>query len=294
MSGLIGFGLAALTALFKSSSEILSKRNLNTDIGPYTNAWALRAFALPLVLIALLFVGIPDIGQGFYTALAVSGPIGITATVLYMKGLEASDISIISPISALSPLLLLITTPLIVNEFPSAIGLVGVIITTLGVYVLELSKKEDGLLAPLKAIAREPGAKYIVAMLILYSISAPVDKIGVEASSPIMYTVGLHIVSAAGLTPLVYFRGKDRLRDLSNTDLSSVAFIGFLSGLSSIAQMMALTYTLVIYVIAVKRAGILFSVASGGIFFDEPYTRQRMIGSVVILIGLILITLSLA
>lgn len=294
MSGLIGFGLAALTALFKSTSEIVSKRNLNTDIGPYTNAWALRAFALPLILVALFFVGIPSIENDFYLALSVSGPVSIVATVLYMKGLEASDISIISPISALSPLLLLITSPLIVNEFPSAIGLVGVVVTTLGVYLLELSKKEDGLLAPLKAIAREPGAKYIVAMLILYSISAPIDKLGVEAASPVMYTAGLHILTVIGLTPLVYFWGEDRIRDMSNKNLAGIATVGVLSGLSSIVQMMALTYTLVIYVIAVKRAGILISVASGGIFFDEPYTKQRLIGSLVILAGLILITLSLA
>lgn len=294
MSGILGFTLASLTALFKSSSEIISKRNLNTDIGPYTNAWALRAFALPLILVALAIVGIPSLNEGFYLAVAVSSPISIIGTVLYMKGLEASDISIISPLSALSPLLLLISTPLIVNEFPSAIGLVGVIITTLGVYLLELSKKEDGLLAPIKAISREPGAKYIVGMLILYSISSPVDKIGVEAASPIMYTASLHFVTVLGLTPLVYFKGEDKISELSNKNVGSIATIGFLSGLSSIAQMMALTYTLVIYVIAVKRAGVLISVAAGGIFFDEPYTRQRLIGTIVILIGLVLITLSLA
>lgn len=293
MSGLIGLGLAALTALSKSTSEVVSKRNLNTDIDPYTNAWALRAFAIPLILLALTFVGIPEITKEFYFALSISVPISIIATVLYMKGLEASDISIISPLSALSPLLLLITSPLIVNEFPSPIGLIGVVFTTIGVYLLEISKKDEGILAPIKAIAEEPGAKYILGVLLLYSISAPVDKIGLEGSSPIMYTAGLHIFTVIGLTPLMYYYGDDKLTELSNKNLGGIAAIGLLSGLSSIAQMMALTYTLVIYVIAIKRAGILISVASGGIFFDEPYTRQRLIGSAVILVGVIIISVSL-
>lgn len=294
MSSLIGVGLSLLVAISKSASAIVSKRNLNTDIDPYVNAWALRTFALPLIFIALALDGIPSIEPEFYKALAVSGPIGVISTVLYMKGLQKSDISIISPLSALSPLLLLLTAPLIVGEFPSVIGLIGVMVTTVGVYLLELSKKHKSVFAPLKAIAKEPGAKYIVAMLLLYSISSPVDKLGVEASSPIMYTAGLYIVIFCGLTPLAYFKGTTPMDSLTRTDLSSLGIIGILTGLYAIGQMMALTFTLVIYVIAIKRAGILFSVAAGGIFFDEPYTRERFIGSIVIFIGLIIITISLA
>lgn len=295
MSSFIGIGLSLLVALFKSASEIVSKRNLEVDIDPYVNAWALRAFALPLLLVALFVLGVPDsVGSNFWKALAVSGPISIVGTVLYMKGLEASDLSIMSPLAALSPLLVLITSPIIVQEFPSPIGLIGVMLTTVGVYVLELSKKEDGLLEPFRAILREPGAKYMIAMLLLYSVSAPIDKIGVSAGSPIAYTVALHVIAVIGLTPLMLVNGKTPVRELSQENVGLVALIGVLSGISSLIQMTALTFTLVIYVIAIKRAGILFSVAAGSIWFGEGATRQRIIGSFIIVVGLIIISLSLA
>lgn len=295
MSGMVGLVLSGLVAISKSLSEIVSKRNLNADIGYYTNAWALRFFALPLMAVGLLVFGLPNtIEQDFFIALFVSGPISIIASVLYMRGLQLSDLSIISPLSALSPLLLLITTPILVNELPSLLGFFGVVIVTFGVYILDIGKAGDGVLEPFKAIANEPGAKYIVGMLLLYSISAPMDKIGLEASSAIFYTSSLHMFSVLGLTPLVYFFGTDSLRDLTNTDISSVATIGLLSGAASILQMFAYGYTLVIYVSAIKRAGIIISVLSGGLFFDEPYTSQRAIGTCIIISGLLLIAISLS
>ena len=207
--------------------------------------------------------GIPEIEKEFYYSLAISAPIGISATVLYMKALDAGDISLISPISGLSPLLLLITTPLIVNEFPSALGLVGVMIATLGVYLLEVNKASaNDVLQPFKSLFSNPGAKYILLVVILYSVSAPVDKIAVEASSPIMYTLALHIVIAAALTPMmIYKNGYETLPKIKK-DIKWVSAVGALSGLASLLQMIALTYTLVVYVIAVKRCGIIISVVS--------------------------------
>lgn len=296
MSSLIGLLIAAIGAVSKSFSEILSKRNFLDDVDVYVNSWALRFFAIPFLLIALIATGgIPEIEKEFYYSLAISAPIGISATVLYMKALDAGDISLISPISGLSPLLLLITTPLIVNEFPSALGLVGVMIATLGVYLLEVNKASaNDVLQPFKSLFSNPGAKYILLVVILYSVSAPVDKIAVEASSPIMYTLALHIVIAAALTPMmIYKNGYETLPKIKK-DIKWVSAVGALSGLASLLQMIALTYTLVVYVIAVKRCGIIISVVYGSYKFDEPYTMQRIIASAVMIVGIILISISLA
>ena len=296
MSSLIGVLIAALGAFSKSFSEILSKRNFLDDVDVYVNSWALRFFAIPFLLIALILSGgIPEIENTFYHALLINVPIGVSATILYMKALNAADISIISPISGLSPLLLLITTPLIVNEVPSLTGLIGVMIATAGVYLLEANKASAShILQPFKSLFSNPGAKYILTVVVLYSISAPVDKLAVEASSPIMYTLALHIGIATILTPIMFYKNGYETLPKIKKDIKWVSAVGALSGLASLLQMIALTYTLVVYVIAVKRCGILLSVAYGSYKFDEPYTIQRIIATVVMVSGIILISISLA
>jgi len=296
MSSLIGVFIAFLGAISKSFSEILSKRNFLDDVDVYVNSWALRFFALPFLIITLfLYGGIPEIKNSFYYSLAITIPIGISATILYMKALNAADISIISPINGLSPLLLLITTPLIVNEVPSILGLIGVMIATSGVYILKLNEASaSNILEPFRALYNNPGAKYILMVVILYSISAPVDKIGVEASSPIMYTLSLHVGLVIGLTPIMFYKNGYETIPKIKKDIKWVSAVGVLSGLASLLQMIALTYTLVVYVIAVKRCGIIISVVYGSYKFDEPYTFQRIIATIVMVIGVILISISLA
>lgn len=99
-----------------------------------------------------------------------------------MKAIKASDLSIISPISGLSPVLVLMSSSLIVGEIPSFLGLIGVMTATIGIYVLKIHEASSGLVEPFRAVLREPGARYMMAMLLIYAITAPVDKIGVQAS----------------------------------------------------------------------------------------------------------------
>lgn len=290
---IIGIGLAAGTAVFKSSSEIVSKHALIDEMSPYTTAWAVRFFAVPFILVALAITGIPSIDSNYFLVLSINGPASIVATVLYMKGLQKSDVSIVSPLSALSPLLLFVTTPFILGEIPSVQGVIGVVIVVVGVYVLKIeSAGTDDMLAPFKSVFSEEGARYIFGMISIYAVTAPIDKIGVEASSPVMYTFGLHAVLVIGLTPLFLYHGGHKELFKSKSDAAGLVSIGALSGLSSILQMTALTYTLVIYVISIKRLGILLSVAYGTLRFDEGQSRTRMVGAGIILAGTILITLS--
>ncbi len=55
--------------------------------------------------------------------------------------------------------------------------------------------------------------------------------------------------------------------------------------------MSAISIGLVPYVIAIKRTSIVLSVIWGGLFFGERGIRQRLLGAVVMLAGVVCITL---
>jgi Predicted membrane protein len=293
----IGFGFAFLTAIFKSGADLVSKKNLLSEVNPYANAWAVRFFGLPVILVALLFVDIPVINTlRFYSVVLLSGSLGAMAMVLYMKALQKSDVSIIAPLKSLSPLLLFITTPLIIQEVPSVEGLIGVILIVAGVYVLKIESSngfsKSDLFKPFRAIAGEKGAKYVFGVAVIYSVTAPLDKIGVEAASPVVYTLGIYIVQVVVIGIMMVYTGGHR--EFTDIDANTrwIVLTGLLSGIYSVFQMIAISYTLVIYVITIKRMNIVLTSAIGSMLFDEGYTKYRAIGSFIIVMGAVVISLS--
>lgn len=292
MSSFIGILLATLTAILKSSSEILAKFTLLQEVDEYVVSWALRFFALPAIIIGVFIFGVPDISTKLWIAVAITIPSSVAATVLYMKAIQASDLSVISPLAGISPALVLLSSPFIVGEFPSVIGLVGVMTTTVGLYILKLHKASaKHFFRPFKALVNEPGARYMALMLIIYSLTAPIDKVGVEASSPVFYTFITHLGQVLILT-LLMVKFSNEWKNIINKDRKKILAIGLLSGLSSIIQMTALTFTLVVYVISVKRAGILISVLAGHFIFKEENIKERLLGASIIISGLAIIALT--
>lgn len=293
MTSLIGLVLGISVALLKSGSDLCGKYSMNNDINEYVSGWALRFFALPFLLfLTLLGGGIPDIDPEFWPVIAGSGAISVTATVLYMKAFKLSDASLMSPLKSLSPMLLLITSPIMVGEFPSPLGLVGVMTILVGVYTLNITERSAGWMEPFKALITEPGAKFMAAVLILYSISANLDKIGTEASNPLFYTLMLHVLAVAGLTPLMVIKTDDWATEVRE-NAKYIAPIGMFNGLASVVYMFALTYTLVIYVSALKRMTALTTVIGATLLLSEGGLRERLPGACIIICGVILITLSL-
>lgn len=293
MSSFIGIILGLLTAFSKTSADLISKHSLNSDINEYVTGWALRFFALPFLLIVLFVVGIPDsIGSGFYYTVPISGLISIIATVCMMKAYKLSDISIIAPLYSVSPIFLLVTSPIMINEFPSPIGLIGVLLILLGLYIMKIKSAKVGLLEPIKAIIKEPGVKYMMVVAVLYSISANLDKIGTEASSAIFYSLSIHIVAVLGLTPLMILKSENWKKEIED-NTKYIIPIGLLNGLASVLYMAAFTYTLVIYISAIKRASTVTTVLGGWLLLGEENIRERLPGAIIIIIGVIIISVSL-
>src|SRR2546430_12978278 len=105
---------ALLTAVCESLKDVSGKKSLR-DADEYVVAWALGAFALPVLLPALLFSGVPVIGPDFWIVLIADGTLNALAALLYIKAIKYSDLSITVPLVTFTPLFLLITSPLTVG-----------------------------------------------------------------------------------------------------------------------------------------------------------------------------------
>lgn len=282
---ILSFGVA----LFDSLKNVAAKATLK-NVDEYVVAWS-NCFFSAILLTPVLFFEIPEIKPMYYVGLFVSGTLNVAALVFFMKSIKSGDLSKTVPLTTLSPLLLLITSPIIVGEFPSLQGIGGMVLIVLGAYLLNLNSSATGFLAPFKAIVFEKGPRYMLFVVLLWSITANFDKIGVVNSSPLFYSFTIQAYIGFVLLFFVIPTFKKQPQLLKN-NFKSLSGIGVLSALTIICHMIAISLTIVPYVISIKRTNSILSVIFGRIFFKEGNLKERLTAAVMMFIGVLLITFS--
>jgi len=259
--------------------------------------------------------GVPSIQPGFWWAIFIGGGLNILAFILYVKALKMADMSLTVPLVTLTPLFLLVTSPLIVQEWPTSADAAGVVLLIIGSYVLNLKAATDlvdlasgtahlsqsslqpsriqRLCGPLLAMARNPGSRMMLCVAFIWSITSNFDKIGVNNSSPLFWAIALFTVIAGGMVPFVFLRGEGRSKGFGPL-LAQWQLLGITGGFNAIAvalQMLALTMAPVAQVIAVKRMSALISVLFGHFFFGEKGLKERLLGAVIMVSGVVIMAL---
>ncbi|MEM8505766.1 MAG: EamA family transporter [Cyanobacteria bacterium P01_D01_bin.1] len=289
---------ASLTAFFEACKDATGKQSLKT-IDEYSVLFSFSAVGVLFMLPVLwLSGGIPTLGANFWWALLVGGSLNILAFTLYVRAIKIADLSLTVPLVTLTPLFLLVTSPLIVNEQPTPADAIGVILLVIGSYVLNitpsrgLSGVEAYGWAPLQSMARNPGSRLMLSVAFIWSITSNFDKVGVLNSSPLFWAVSLFTVIAGGMVPFVFWRPSSAgLKPL----LVQWRLLGMTGGFNAIAitcQMFALTLAPVAQVIAVKRMSALLSVLFGHFCFGEKGLRSRLLGASIMVSGVVIMSLS--
>ena len=129
---------ASLTAFFEACKDATGKQSLKT-LDEYSVLFSFMAIGVVVLLPILWVVGIPTLQPGFWLALLIGGGLNILAFTLYVRALKLADLSLTVPLVTLTPLFLLVTSPLLVQEWPTWADGIGVVLLVIGSYVLNLN-----------------------------------------------------------------------------------------------------------------------------------------------------------
>jgi len=123
---------ASLTALFEACKDATGKQSLKT-LDEYSVLFSFMAVGVGLLWPVLMISGgVPPIQPGFWWAIFIGGGLNILAFILYVKALKMADMSLTVPLVTLTPLFLLVTSPLIVQEWPTSADAAGVVLLIIG------------------------------------------------------------------------------------------------------------------------------------------------------------------
>jgi len=291
------FIYSILSAIFESLRNVSSKIGLK-DMDEYLVTWAFGFFALPFLVFPYIFISIPSLGNQYWIILLTDGTLNVIATILQLKAIKSSDLSLTIPLLSFTPLFLLIISPLILGQYPTFLGIIGVILIVIGSYVLNIKRrilttkrKNSDYLDPFKAMVQKRGPKLMIIAAFILSITSSIDRIGDLNSSPLFWAVSVHLFTSVTLAPVI-IREFSNHKKLKGMNIRILFAVGFFSALAIVTQFIAIISLLVPYVIAIKRTSAIMSVLFGYFIFKEKGIKGRLIGSAIMVLGVIIITLS--
>jgi drug/metabolite transporter (DMT)-like permease len=279
-------GLAA--ALGDSGADVLTKRYFS-HLPPYGMALVRLLGAVPFLAAAAWFVNPPHLSLSFFLIVAAMLPLEIAAMLLYMRSLKLCHLSLCVPLLAFTPVFLIFTGWLILGEGLNRWGILGTCLVASGSYFLGLGTGLRGLWAPFQALARELGAKLMLAVAALYSMTAALFKLAILHSDPAFFGVA-YPLTFTGLLLTGYPLSRARTWPLLNQSGWWLA-AGCCFALSTLSLAGGVKLAPITYLVSVKRLSLLISVALGGMWLQERPILPRLAAATLMCAGVALITL---
>lgn len=281
--------LSLLTAFAVATQDFWIKKQF-AHLSPYDMVIFPAIYSLPGLALTILYISIPPVDDIFYITFLVSIPLNGICLVLYMYAIKHSPLSLTIPFLAFTPVFMIGTGYLFLEETVNHWGILGIFLICAGSYTLNIEPGKWRFMAPLTAIFNERGSWVMLLVAFLFSFAASIGKLAILHSSPLFFSIAFFLV--LNITLIVIFVLLKKI-DLSTYLQSPVK--GIIAGLLFYCHIVlhgfAVSLTKVAYMISIKRLSILFGIIYGGVFLDESNIRMRMVGASVMFMGTLCITI---
>ena len=283
--------VAFLASLGQVAWKIATKKSEISHIDEYSLSLGIRVFSALLLLPTLFFFPFPDsfsLQEVFLIFWVVL--LSTISTTTSLQAVKYGEISVVWPIGSLALPLLLVTSYIFTGEVPNSAGYIGVGIIFLGLYFLEGNLKK-GFFSPFRAMFQDRGAKAMMLTTIIQSITAPLDKLWIEAYGIVPWIFLTSIFSIPLMMGYMYMTKKEiSLKLYTQVNyLKKVGILSIVMGGWLLLQMLALKLTLVIYVISLKRTSGMISVLFGWLIFKERDIAKKFFASALMFLWILVI-----
>lgn len=201
------------------------------------------------------------------------------------------DLSLVYPIArGTAPILVPILAALFLGERLSGLATAGIGLVALGTVAIHTQRLGWPSLGSVTAVLGQLGTRYALLTGLVIAAYSALDKYGVSLVQPLLYGYLLFFGLTVALLPLV-LRQRGALASEWKRRRGSIVVVGLLSPGSYVLVLLALTLSPVSYVAAAREISVVLAALLGALVLKEGYGRQRLLGSVAIAGGLMLLVL---
>lgn len=260
--------------------------------------------AIPYYCLWLFIDGIPEVKLMFWIAVAAHIPLFVIANILTVEAHRSSPLILTIPYLSFTPVVLLVTSPLMGGGNPTMLGGLGIGLVAFGMYILNSRSDQTNFLSPFKAFLRERGCWMMMIVAIIFGITSNLDYIGFKNSSAPFWCLvdhGLSGLAMIGLAVIYASLGKIERSSISPKGAyAALMLYGLVISGSVIFHMLSFKWIPVVpYVISGKRAGSIIFTVLLGLFFcffgksDFSHEREelkyRIPGMLIMVFGMLII-----
>jgi drug/metabolite transporter (DMT)-like permease len=285
------FPLAA--ALFQASRLAVTKR-LSFDFSARTLTLYVNLASLVVTLPLIVWYHDIPLHEPIYLLVVLAGAVlsGLGGWSLN-AGIKRGDVSVVGPTMTLTPAFVVLIEWLLTGNLPGLPGVAGLAVLVSGSWLISVQRPIPHWYDPLRRLFLEPGSALALTAALCFAAASTLGRIGIGMSDPLSFAVVVAVINPLILVIIFSSQDKHFLRDALPPDLGrhapALILLGVLFALMRIADQIALSLTLASYAMTVKRSGGVISVLLGHWYFREGSLATRLAGSLVMLIGLMLL-----
>ena len=285
---MIWFFLSLAAAISIAARDISIKTY--EDLQPMEIAVLELFWALPALVTGCIIVETPPLDQTFWWTFILSIPINIMAYILYLYAIKLSPISLSVPFLAFTPAFMILTGFLVLGETITFWGTIGIGLIIIGSYILHFKKYQKNFSAPFSAFIHEKGSWLMFIVAILFAFAAVIGKKAMLHSSPLFFSYYFFLVFSL-LTLIGLFIGRKNNWQIIIRNSPKGLWLGSLLMLHISFHALAISISTAVYMVAIKRSSILFSVLLSWLVLKEEDIRYRGLGALLMFVGMIFIIL---
>ncbi len=284
--------LSLIQAIGISFEGVLQKKS-TLHFNEYIVTWCILAVSSIFYIPVLIGTGIPShLDSAFWIAVVARLVVDSAALLFYIKALKHTNLSLAIPMMSFVPVFLIFVSFIVNHLFPTPIGILGVIVVVFGVYLLNFDHDTKHILSPFFAIRDDKGVRFMLLAAFLWSWVSALQKLGIDHSNVTFYTSFFQPVWAILFFPLAFFSNRKEFMTIFHLKNLKMLFpIGGLDVIQTVAQNIAYTLALPVYVTAVGSTNLLFASILGHYFFKEK-VGNKIFPVVIIIIGIVLLSIA--
>ncbi len=234
-----------------------------------------------LIFIALYLFGDEGLvlSRTFLLLVLIRGISDVFAEGCKMRAFEKGDVSLVSGLLSLSPLILAVISPLITGDPVTASEASGITLIVVGGLVLVRRDRVTG------KVVQPVAVVYALVGSIAFALNSALDRLAVGQAGPVTSAFSVTLCAALLTLPAI-FRVAGPKAQLGG---NARAFLlrGLFETVFMVAKMIALTTLPAHVVVGIMRMSMISTVVVGGAWFNEKDRVRRVIGTLVMYVGLI-------
>lgn len=278
-----------LTALFTALSQFAAKLAGRNVSAPTVTVFG-GLSGVVLIPLGLALEGWTLAPEAWILLAASVGLNGLLSP-LYYRAIRLSELSVVGPLTTLTPALMLLTSPLIAGETVPLAGAGGIGLVVSGAYLLNVRDVRAGWARPLVALWDDPGGRLMLWVNLGWSILANIDAVGARTTSPVLWGGLVQLSMAFMLAPLLV-REHRASPEAIRRALGPLFGVALTVAATSVMQLVTMTLTYASYAIAFKRLSALIAILLGGLVLRERGFGWRLVAGLAMCAGVALIALS--